>query len=579
MWMGRIKLGSWMLGAAAGLGVAASAMAEAPRPTDDLSARVERGRELFLREWLVGDSRTQGGDGLGPVFNDSSCVACHNAGGPGGGGPSSKNVDIITASAMFVPSDMGASADPVHLPAPAPSFASRALEALTGVEAKAPEAPPRVVSFNGGVGMLIRHASPFSPGQRSAPAVAPAQAAPDRSELIGRHAGFRAADSVVLHRFGSEPGYDSWRNELMGMGAFFTPSGGLSDGSIELMQIKNMHQMRRNNGGNFQGQAGMFSLIHSQRNPTALFGTGRIDAIPEATIEEAAHRRNAEFPEVEGRVARLKDGRIGRFGWKAQTASLEDFTLTACAVELGLEVPGHSQGGLPQNAAYRPEGLDLSADECDDLTAFIRDLPAPEQVNADQSEVADGAEVFVRIGCATCHAQKLGEVDGLYSDLLLHDLGPELGDVGQYEVFAPGTSEEEGEVEPVEPEGPMAEADVEVIDSGPMIESTGTAIGFPRVGTENMVVSMGGSGAPRPKKGVAGRQEWKTPPLWGLRDSGPYLHDGRAGTIDETVALHGGEASRIAVNYFGLKPVERRQLQAFLRSLAAPTDFLARSND
>src|SRR5258707_14707664 len=55
------------------------------------------GRELFSREWLPNDARSHGGDGLGPVFNDSSCVACHNQGGIGGGGAASKNVDIVTA--------------------------------------------------------------------------------------------------------------------------------------------------------------------------------------------------------------------------------------------------------------------------------------------------------------------------------------------------------------------------------------------------------------------------------------------------------------------------------------------------
>ena len=53
------------------------------------SATVD-GRELFVREWLPGDSRSHGGDGLGPMFNESSCVACHNQGGVGGGGPGSK---------------------------------------------------------------------------------------------------------------------------------------------------------------------------------------------------------------------------------------------------------------------------------------------------------------------------------------------------------------------------------------------------------------------------------------------------------------------------------------------------------
>src|SRR5271157_3757488 len=59
---------------------------------------VAQGRVLFEREWQPGDSRSHGGDGLGPVYNDSSCVACHNLGGSGGGGSASKNVDIITAT-------------------------------------------------------------------------------------------------------------------------------------------------------------------------------------------------------------------------------------------------------------------------------------------------------------------------------------------------------------------------------------------------------------------------------------------------------------------------------------------------
>ncbi|MEO1994502.1 MAG: di-heme oxidoredictase family protein, partial [Planctomycetaceae bacterium] len=55
------------------------------------------GADLFQREWGPQDPRSHGGDGLGPVFNDSSCVACHNQGGTGGGGPASKNVDIVSA--------------------------------------------------------------------------------------------------------------------------------------------------------------------------------------------------------------------------------------------------------------------------------------------------------------------------------------------------------------------------------------------------------------------------------------------------------------------------------------------------
>src|SRR5688500_9002940 len=45
---------------------------------------VVAGRELFLHAWSRGDPRSRGGDGLGPLFNASSCVACHSQGGVGG---------------------------------------------------------------------------------------------------------------------------------------------------------------------------------------------------------------------------------------------------------------------------------------------------------------------------------------------------------------------------------------------------------------------------------------------------------------------------------------------------------------
>ena len=67
------------------------------------------------------------------------------------------------------------------------------------------------------------------------------------------------------------------------------------------------------------------------------------------------------------------------------------------------------------------------------------------------------------------------------------------------------------------------------------------------------------------------RFEWRTPPLWGFRDSAPYLHDGRAQTLDQAIAFHGGEATAIAQSFFRLTHRERRQLEAFLKSLTAPT--------
>src|SRR5262245_16315077 len=49
------------------------------------AATKEAGRELFEHEWQANDPLAHG-DGLGPVFNAKSCVACHFQGAVGGGG-------------------------------------------------------------------------------------------------------------------------------------------------------------------------------------------------------------------------------------------------------------------------------------------------------------------------------------------------------------------------------------------------------------------------------------------------------------------------------------------------------------
>ena len=69
--------------------------------------------------------------------------------------------------------------------------------------------------------------------------------------------------------------------------------------------------------------------------------------------------------------------------------------------------------------------------------------------------------VSAAVGCAACHVPKLGNVDGVYSDLLLHDMGPELGDVGQYGVFDPNSSEADF-VDPEQPAGAPAPQPVPV---------------------------------------------------------------------------------------------------------------------
>jgi cytochrome c peroxidase len=78
-----------------------------------------------------------------------------------------------------------------------------------------------------------------------------------------------------------------------------------------------------------------------------------------------------------------------------------------------------------------------------------------------------------------------------------------------------------------------------------------------------------------PQKRARLTHEWRTPPLWGVADSPPFLHDGRAGTLDEAIRLHSGEGERAAEAYRELTPAERSQLLTFLGTLRAPHATLA----
>jgi CxxC motif-containing protein (DUF1111 family) len=440
------------------------------------------------------------------MFNDSSCVACHNQGGIGGSGPHAKNVQILSAIAL-------------------------------------------------------------QPGTKGGPKPRTPKAALDRQrkELAELHPGFKTARSVVLHRFSTEPDYVAFRGQLLGIrdvagfsrqnfgSAGHDQQGGPRElTTMTASQLSDLNRvrdeavaasLRRHSHGMRRSAAGNFVMSVSERNTIALFGSGRIDAVPDEVLLAAAQESYDDFPEIEGRVARLKDGRIGRFGWKAQKARLADFVLNACAVELGLHVPGEPQSALPHkphNPDYKPAGLDLNEEQCLALTSFVRGLRAPAESKpadlAQRQYLEGGRELFSSVGCAACHRPQLGEVTGIYSDLLLHDMGPVLGDTGNYGGSAPNSTEEE-----------------ELQELLPLAKATERAKAF----LEAEPIG-------------ARRQEWRTPPLWGLRDSAPYMHDGRAATIEQAIVLHGGEGQNSARRYFKLTPAERLQLTMFLSSLSAP---------
>jgi CxxC motif-containing protein (DUF1111 family) len=273
-----------------------------------------------------------------------------------------------------------------------------------------------------------------------------------------------------------------------------------------------------NNRGRFGG-----AVVFSQRNTPALFGAKLIDEITDRDILAVARWQQAaagmttagtENAPV-GRVL-FAGGRVGKFGWKGQTPSLLDFVQGACANELGLSNPNQAQPVSIATPDYKAPGQDLTLKQCEQMAAFIASLPAPRQeLPEDAAELTlihRGEAAFKSMGCATCHTPNVGTVYGIYSDLLLHRMGRDLEAQGHY--YAPS---DEGDP-----------------NSTPLAD------------------------------------EWRTPPLWGVADSAPYLHDGRAATLEEAIQMHGGQATAAARSFQGASLSDRNAVVAFLKSLKAP---------
>jgi hypothetical protein len=165
--------------------------------------------------------------------------------------------------------------------------------------------------------------------------------------------------------------------------------------------------------------------VTSLRSAMTLRGTALIDFVQNSDILAA---QAAEPAEVRGTLNILADGRPGRFGWKAQFTTLVEFMGDAFTHEMGLTnplVPNDEEQGCGASL-LKPE---IDALPVEAVTTFMGTLdPA---VPDPTCLASAGATTFSTLGCAGCHTPSYPgptRTINLYSDLLVHDMGPAMND-------------------------------------------------------------------------------------------------------------------------------------------------------
>ena len=184
--------------------------------------------------------------------------------------------------------------------------------------------------------------------------------------------------------------------------------------------------------------------IRATRSSPDVFGMGLLDAVPERDILSRADSADRNKDGISGRANRFMDGRVGRFGRKAFVPSLDEFNTGAFVIEMGITNPGalveETIGGapIPPAADSTPEP-ELGAEALAFALDFVRFLAPPPPVPL-TSSAQRGRALFSSYGCVSCHTPALktgaNKVRALnyktvyaYTDLLLHDMGPERADI------------------------------------------------------------------------------------------------------------------------------------------------------
>ena len=266
------------------------------------------------------------------------------------------------------------------------------------------------------------------------------------------------------------------------------------------------------------------SYLLSPRLAPPMIGLGLLEAIPESAIVASADPNDANGDGIKGHPNYVWDSvshstKIGRFGWKANTATILEQVVIAFNQDMGVTssyLPGENSAGQPQYDGLKDDP-ELPDSLLNAVRFYAQTLSVPARRSTTDATVKRGEVLFALAKCINCHKQTYttgvdvarpyasNQVIHPYTDMLVHDMGPGLA------------------------------------DNRPDFKANG--------------------------------QEWRTAPLWGLglyttvNNPGFFLHDGRARTITEAVMWHGGEAAASQAYFSNLSNADRDAVLKFLNSL------------
>ncbi|MBL9017006.1 MAG: thiol oxidoreductase [Myxococcales bacterium] len=173
---------------------------------------------------------------------------------------------------------------------------------------------------------------------------------------------------------------------------------------------------------------------YSFRIASPLIGVGLLEAVPESTLRALADPDDADGDGISGRLNVVWDpvqqaSVVGRFGWKANTSTLDIQVAGAFAHDMG----------ITSRVFPEPDGShDASDEELADTVFYSSTIAVPAAAARDEDALR-GRLLFDELGCASCHVPTLvtgtHAISALveqrihpYTDLLIHDLGDRLGD-------------------------------------------------------------------------------------------------------------------------------------------------------